>query len=82
MENLASLKTELAEGILTITLDNPEGQNSLSTTCIAALREAIQEVYVRVIWITSTPCAIFGIEIDSRALQHLGHGASIRTGDG
>lgn len=45
MENLASLETELVAGILTITLNNPATHNSLSTACIDALREVIQEVY-------------------------------------
>jgi len=45
MENLASFDTELAEGILTITLNSPETHNSLSAACINALREVIQEVY-------------------------------------
>ena len=45
MENIASFETELTEGILVITLNNPETHNSLSTTCIDALREVMQEVY-------------------------------------
>ena len=45
MENLASFDTELAEGILTITLNSPETHNSLSAACINALREVMQEVY-------------------------------------
>lgn len=45
MENLASLETELAEGILTVTLKSPETHNALSTACIDALREIMQEVY-------------------------------------
>ncbi|MEL6539441.1 MAG: enoyl-CoA hydratase-related protein [Bacteroidota bacterium] len=45
MKPLELLKTELEEGILIITLDNPGQQNALSTACIDALREVIQEVY-------------------------------------
>ncbi len=45
MADLVSFETALAEGILTITLNSPEGQNSLSTACIDALREVMQEVY-------------------------------------
>jgi len=45
MANLASFETTLAEGILTITLNSPEGQNSLSTACTDALREVMHEVY-------------------------------------
>src|SRR3569623_3037206 len=45
MENLASFETELAEGILTVTLNSPETHNALSTECIDALRKIVQEVY-------------------------------------
>ena len=45
MENIASFETELTEGILVITLNSPETHNALSTTCIDALREVMQEVY-------------------------------------
>lgn len=45
MKSFELLKTDLEEGILIITLNNPEQQNALSTECINALREVIQEVY-------------------------------------
>ncbi len=45
MGNPTSLETELTEGILTITLNSPETQNSLDTTRLDALREVIQDVY-------------------------------------
>ncbi|MCU0318234.1 MAG: enoyl-CoA hydratase-related protein [Amoebophilaceae bacterium] len=45
MENIASFETELAEGILTVTLSSPETKNALSMACIDTLREIIQEVY-------------------------------------
>lgn len=45
MEKSLSLETDLLGGILTITLQGSETNNSLSTACIHALNEAIQEVY-------------------------------------
>jgi len=45
MENVASFETELVEGILTLTLNRPAAHNPLSTACMDALREVMQEVY-------------------------------------
>ena len=45
MENLASFETELAEGILTVTLNSPETHNALSTECIDALWLFVLVVY-------------------------------------
>jgi len=45
MENQVSLETDLTEGILTITLNNPSAHNPLNSAVIIALRELIQEVY-------------------------------------
>ncbi|MCG8340142.1 MAG: enoyl-CoA hydratase/isomerase family protein [Cytophagales bacterium] len=45
MKKFELLKTECEEGILTITLNNPEKSNVLTTKSIDELRDAIQEVY-------------------------------------
>ena len=45
MKNFELLKTEREEGILTITLNNPEKLNVLTAKSVNELRDAIQEVY-------------------------------------
>lgn len=45
MENTASFKTEIEEGILTVTLDKSETHNALSTACMEELREIVQGFY-------------------------------------
>ena len=45
METQAPFDTHLQEGILTITLNDLEANNPMSTACIDTLREVIQEVY-------------------------------------
>jgi len=45
MERFESLRTQVEEGILTITLYDPERLNPLTTQSIDELRKAIQEAY-------------------------------------
>jgi enoyl-CoA hydratase len=75
MENLASFETELAEGILTITLNSPEMRNPLSTVCIDALREVMREVYdnseIKSVIITGTGEAIFATGTAPKEIQAL-----------
>ena len=45
MKGKTPFKTELIEGILTITLNGSEAQHPLGLACLDALKETIQEVY-------------------------------------
>jgi enoyl-CoA hydratase len=75
MEKSVSFETELAEGILTITLNSPETDNSLSSACIDALREVMQEVYdnsdIKSVVITGAGASIFATGTTPSEIQAL-----------
>jgi enoyl-CoA hydratase len=75
MDKKASFETTLAEGILTIMLDSPEERNALSTACIDALREVMQEVYdnseIKSVVITGAGDDIFATGTSPKEIQTL-----------
>jgi enoyl-CoA hydratase len=75
MDKKASFETTLAEGILTITFDSPEEGNALSTACIDALREVMQEVYdnseIKSVIITGAGEDIFATGTSPKEIQML-----------
>jgi len=75
MEKLKTLHTELDAGILTITLNNPEKRNALTTQSINELRTVIQEVYdnheIKSAIITGAGEEAFSVGADVHEIQEL-----------
>lgn len=75
MEKFESFETELAEGILTITLSSIEKHNTLRAQCIDELRETIQEVYdnseIKSVLITGVGEETFATGVSPKEIQEL-----------